>query len=56
MVDYPVPAKMEPEVMSRYTNPVNLAVFPHLTMVLLATDMFFTAWFFTYEVTSTRYI
>ncbi|XP_040492991.1 transmembrane protein 258-like [Ursus americanus] len=45
---------MELEIMSRYTNPVNLAVFPHPTMVLLATGMFFTAWFFVYEVTSTK--
>ncbi|XP_057381918.1 transmembrane protein 258-like [Balaenoptera acutorostrata] len=39
--------------MSRYTSPVNPAVLPHLTVVLLATGMFFTAWFFVYEVTST---
>ncbi|EFB27319.1 hypothetical protein PANDA_009448, partial [Ailuropoda melanoleuca] len=45
---------MELEVMSRYTNPVNLAVLPHSTMVLLATGMFFTAWFFVHEVTSTK--
>lgn len=32
--------------MSRYTSPVNPAVFPHLTVVLLAIGMFFTAWFF----------
>ncbi|KAI6068358.1 putative UPF0197 transmembrane protein C11orf10 like protein [Aix galericulata] len=55
--------------MSRYTSPVNPAVFPHLTVVLLAIGMFFTAWFFVYpagtpapgwdgvgyEVTSTKY-
>jgi len=34
--------------MSRYTSPVNPAVFPHLTVVLLAIGMFFTAWFFVY--------
>uniref|UniRef100_A0A8C4W3Y2 Dolichyl-diphosphooligosaccharide-protein glycosyltransferase subunit TMEM258 n=1 Tax=Gopherus evgoodei TaxID=1825980 RepID=A0A8C4W3Y2_9SAUR len=34
---------------------VNPAVFPHLTMVLLAIGMFFTAWFFVYEVTSSKY-
>lgn len=34
--DYLVPGKMELEVMSRYTSPVNLAVFSHLTVVLLA--------------------
>ncbi|GAB5577966.1 transmembrane protein 258 [Prionailurus iriomotensis] len=38
--------------MSRYTSPVNPAVFPHLTVVLLAIGMFFTA---CYEVTSTKY-
>ncbi|KAL4687331.1 hypothetical protein H8959_019459 [Pygathrix nigripes] len=47
--------KMELEAMSRYTSPVNPAVFPHLTVVLLAIGMFFTAWFFVYEVTSTKY-
>ncbi|XP_074985375.1 dolichyl-diphosphooligosaccharide--protein glycosyltransferase subunit TMEM258 isoform X1 [Caretta caretta] len=39
---------MELEAMSRYTSPVNPAVFPHLTVVLLAIGMFFTAWFFVY--------
>ncbi|MEQ2265116.1 hypothetical protein XENORESO_002480, partial [Xenotaenia resolanae] len=47
--------KMELEAMTRYTSPVNPAVFPHLTVVLLAIGMFFTAWFFVYEVTSTKY-
>ncbi|KAG5273776.1 hypothetical protein AALO_G00155380 [Alosa alosa] len=46
---------MELETMTRYTSPVNPAVFPHLTVVLLAIGMFFTAWFFVYEVTSTKY-
>ncbi|ELK03310.1 transmembrane protein 258-like [Pteropus medius] len=46
---------MELEAMSRYTSPVSQAVFPHLTVVLLAIDMFFTTWFFIYEVTSTKY-
>ncbi|PWA30449.1 hypothetical protein CCH79_00015316, partial [Gambusia affinis] len=51
----------ELEAMTRYTSPVNPAVFPHLTVVLLAIGMFFTAWFFfpelfiSYEVTSTKY-
>ncbi|KAL4642139.1 transmembrane protein 258 [Arapaima gigas] len=40
---------MELEAMTRYTSPVNPAVFPHLTVVLLAIGMFFTAWFFVYE-------
>ncbi|XP_031245524.1 transmembrane protein 258 [Mastomys coucha] len=54
-VVYPERGKMELEAMSRYTSPVNPAVFPHLTVVLLAIGMFFTAWFFVYEVTSTKY-
>ncbi|GCC30919.1 hypothetical protein chiPu_0009373 [Chiloscyllium punctatum] len=41
--------KKELEAMTRYTSPVNPAVFPHLTVVLLAIGMFFTAWFFVYE-------
>ncbi|KAM6936951.1 dolichyl-diphosphooligosaccharide--protein glycosyltransferase subunit TMEM258 [Xenentodon cancila] len=45
----------ELEAMTRYTSPVNPAVFPHLTVVLLAIGTFFTAWFFVYEVTSTKY-
>uniref|UniRef100_A0A2K6RNY8 Dolichyl-diphosphooligosaccharide-protein glycosyltransferase subunit TMEM258 n=1 Tax=Rhinopithecus roxellana TaxID=61622 RepID=A0A2K6RNY8_RHIRO len=51
----PVRGKMELQAMSRYTSPVNPAVFPHLTVVLLAISMFFTAWFFVYEITSTKY-
>lgn len=43
------------ESMSRYISPVNPAVFPHLTFVLLGIGIFFTAWFFVYEVTSTKY-
>ncbi|KAJ1524892.1 hypothetical protein ONE63_009756 [Megalurothrips usitatus] len=46
---------MEIESMSRYISPVNPAVFPHLTIVLLGIGIFFTAWFFVYEVTSTKY-
>ncbi|XP_036123488.1 transmembrane protein 258-like [Molossus molossus] len=46
---------MELKAMSRYTSPVNPAVFPLLTVVLLAIGMFFTAWFFVYEVTPTKY-
>uniref|UniRef100_A0A8C5XT03 Dolichyl-diphosphooligosaccharide-protein glycosyltransferase subunit TMEM258 n=1 Tax=Microcebus murinus TaxID=30608 RepID=A0A8C5XT03_MICMU len=52
---YSVQGKMELEAMSRYTSPVNPAVFPQLTVVLLAIGMFFAAWFFLYEVTSTKY-
>ncbi|XP_034254229.1 transmembrane protein 258 [Thrips palmi] len=46
---------MDIELMSRYVSPVNPAVFPHLTIVLLGIGIFFTAWFFVYEVTSTKY-
>ncbi|XP_040587711.1 transmembrane protein 258-like [Mesocricetus auratus] len=46
---------MEHETMSEYTSLVNPAVFLHLTVVLLAIGSFFTAWFFIYEVTSTKY-
>ncbi|XP_005204886.1 transmembrane protein 258 isoform X1 [Bos taurus] len=46
---------MELEAMSRYPRPVNPAIFPRMTVVLLAADMFFTSWFFVYKVTSTKY-
>ncbi|KAF5301766.1 hypothetical protein FQR65_LT08749 [Abscondita terminalis] len=42
------------ESMSRYVSPINPAVFPHLTFVLLGIGIFFTAWFFVYEVTSNK--
>ncbi|XP_051003111.1 transmembrane protein 258-like [Acomys russatus] len=45
---------MELEAMSRYTRPVNPAVFLHLTVVLLDVGVLFTAWFFVYDVTSTK--
>lgn len=53
--DYLVPNKMMLKVMSRYTSPVNLSVFPHLNVVLFPIGMFFTSWFFVYEVISTKY-
>ncbi|KAF8782153.1 Transmembrane protein 258 like protein [Argiope bruennichi] len=43
------------EHMSRYVSPVNPAVYPHLTLVLLGIGLFFMAWFFVYEVTSTKF-
>ena len=46
---------MDIDSMSRYISPVNPAIFPHLTIVLLGIGIFFTAWFFVYEVTSTKY-
>ena len=36
------------EQMSRYASPINPAVFPHLTIVLLSIGIFFMAWFFVY--------
>ena len=38
------------DTLSRYVSPINPAVFPHLTLVLLGIGLFFTAWFFVYEV------
>lgn len=46
---------VEIESMARYVSPVNPTVFPHLTVVLLGIGIFFTAWFFVYEVTSTKF-
>merc|ERR1712184_147354 len=43
------------ESMARYASPVNPAIYPHLAMVLMAIGLFFTAWFFVYEVTSTKF-
>ncbi|KAK9499282.1 hypothetical protein O3M35_002342 [Rhynocoris fuscipes] len=43
------------ESMERYVSPINPAVFPHLTLILLGIGVFFTAWFFVYEVTSTKF-
>jgi hypothetical protein len=42
------------ESMSRYVSPVNPSVYPHLSVLLLLIGTFFTAWFFVYEVTSTK--
>jgi hypothetical protein len=47
--------QLDLEKMSRYVSPVNPAVYPHLSVVLLAIGVFFTAWFFVYEVTSTKF-
>lgn len=65
-MDYPEPSKMELEALSRYTSPVNPAIFPHVTVVLLAVDIVVNVvvnveercsspWFFVYKVTSTKY-
>ncbi|UYV76567.1 TMEM258 [Cordylochernes scorpioides] len=56
-------------MMTRHVSPVNPAVYPHLSLVLLAIGIFFMAWFFVYpshidacilhntyyEVTSTKF-
>ncbi|XP_072949833.1 dolichyl-diphosphooligosaccharide--protein glycosyltransferase subunit TMEM258, partial [Epargyreus clarus] len=44
--------QLEIESMVRYASPINPAIFPHLTFLLLGIAIFFTAWFFVYEVTS----
>ncbi|KAJ8314670.1 hypothetical protein KUTeg_006820 [Tegillarca granosa] len=46
---------LDMESMSRYVSPINPAVFPHLTVVLLGIGIFFMAWFFVYEVTSNKF-
>ncbi|XP_019850650.1 PREDICTED: transmembrane protein 258-like [Amphimedon queenslandica] len=40
---------------ARYVSPVNPAVYPHLAVILLGIGLFFMAWFFVYEVTSTKF-
>ena len=47
--------QLDMESMSRYASPVNPAIYPHLALVLLGIGLFFTAWFFVYEVTSTKF-
>ncbi|XP_014299056.1 transmembrane protein 258 [Microplitis mediator] len=46
---------IEIESMTRYVSPINPTVFPVLALVLLGIGIFFTAWFFVYEVTSTKF-
>ena len=41
---------LELESMTRYVSPINPAVFPHLTVVLLGIGVFFMAWFFVYPL------
>ena len=40
---------------ARFISPINPATYPHLALILLLIGLFFTAWFFVYEVTSTKY-
>jgi hypothetical protein len=42
------------ESMHRHVSPINPAVYPQLTSLLLTIGLFFTAWFIVYEVTSTK--
>ncbi|XP_012273837.1 transmembrane protein 258 [Orussus abietinus] len=46
---------IEIESMTRYVSPVSPAIFPLLAIILLGIGIFFTAWFFVYEVTSTKF-
>uniref|UniRef100_A0A915BSQ9 Dolichyl-diphosphooligosaccharide-protein glycosyltransferase subunit TMEM258 n=1 Tax=Parascaris univalens TaxID=6257 RepID=A0A915BSQ9_PARUN len=41
--------------MERYVGPINPSLYPQLTVLLLGIGLFFMAWFFVYEVTSTKY-
>ncbi|CDW57766.1 UPF0197 and Serinc domain containing protein [Trichuris trichiura] len=43
------------EQMSRYTAPINPVVYPALSVTLLLIGLFFTAWFFVYEVTGNKF-
>ncbi|XP_065187617.1 transmembrane protein 258-like [Sycon ciliatum] len=36
-----------------HVSPINPTLFPQLTVLLLGIGLFFMAWFFVYEVTST---
>ncbi|CAN8023010.1 unnamed protein product [Ixodes persulcatus] len=38
--------------MQKYVSPVNPAVYPHLTLVLMGIGLFFMAWFFVYPFQS----
>jgi len=55
LIFFNITFQIEIESLARYVSPVNPAVFPHLTVVLLGIGIFFTAWFFVYEVTSTKF-
>ncbi|KAL3985682.1 Transmembrane protein 258 [Acanthocheilonema viteae] len=41
--------------MKRYVGPVNPSLYSQLAVLLLAVGLFFMAWFFVYEVTSTKF-
>ncbi len=37
------------ESMTRYVSPINPAIYPQLTILLLGIGLFFTAWFIVYD-------
>ncbi|CAF0924756.1 unnamed protein product [Brachionus calyciflorus] len=45
---------MSVESMSRYVSPINPAVYPQLTFLLLVIGLFYSAWFIVYEVTTNK--
>jgi hypothetical protein len=47
--------RLNVDQMSRYVSPVNPSAFPTLSIVLLGIGIFLMAWFFVFEVTSTKY-
>ncbi|CAF0854272.1 unnamed protein product [Rotaria sp. Silwood1] len=47
--------RLNVDQMSRYVSPVNPNAFPTLSIALLGIGVFLMAWFFVYEVTSTKY-
>jgi hypothetical protein len=53
--DYLFAMDLDIDSMTPYVSPVNPAVFPSLSVILLGIGLFFMAWFFVYEVTSTKY-
>ncbi|RNA11336.1 transmembrane protein -like [Brachionus plicatilis] len=42
------------EGMARYVSPINPAVYPKMTFLLMVIGLFFTAWFIVYEVTTNK--
>uniref|UniRef100_A0A336KS05 Dolichyl-diphosphooligosaccharide-protein glycosyltransferase subunit TMEM258 n=1 Tax=Culicoides sonorensis TaxID=179676 RepID=A0A336KS05_CULSO len=42
------------ESMVRHVSPINPAVFPHLATILTAIGIFFTAWFFVFEMSRAK--
>ena len=45
---------MDLSTMSRYESPIIPTLFPHLSIGLLSLGLFFSAWFFVYEVSSSE--